>query len=139
MNKIIRLETANLSMCFRFWDFEFNIEKRKRIESDILSGNRSMFVYVYAGEYVAGVSLSVYDEGTYLISYLAVEERYQNKGCGTALIEFACAYAKARNQKRILLEVDFDNIRAKRLYQKLGFSAEEANPQNRIRMIKYLT
>lgn len=78
MNEIIQLEPANLDRCFRFWDFEFNIEKRKRIESDLVSGKRSIFVYVYAGKYIAGVSLSVYDEDTCLI-YLAVEERYQNK------------------------------------------------------------
>lgn len=138
MDGIIRLEAANLSKCFRFWDFEFDREKRKRLESDIASGKRSMFVYVYDREYVGGISLSAYGEDTYLISYLAVEEPYRNKGCGTALIKFACAYAKERNQKRVLLEVDCDNIGAKKLYQKLGFSSERSDLQNRIRMIKYL-
>lgn len=139
MNEIIPLEVANICRCFRFWDFEFNIEKRKRIENDIIRRKRSMFVYEYAGEYVAGVSLSTCDEDTCCISYLAVQENYQNKGIGTALIKYACDYAKGLNIKRVLLEVDYGNIRAKKLYQRLGFSDDEINPQSRIRMIKYLT
>ena len=135
---IIRLEVAGLYRCFCFWDFEFNIEKRKRIENDIISRKRSMFVYEYAGKYVGGVSLSTYDEETGCISYLAVEGNYQNKGIGTALIKFACDYAKDLNFKRVLLEVDYGNIRAKKLYQRLGFLDDELNPQSRIRMIKHL-
>lgn len=139
MDKIIQLGVANLRKCFRFWDFEFNMEKRKRIENDIISGKRSMFVYVYAGKYVAGISLSTCDEDTCYISYLAVEENYQNKGIGTALIKFACDYAKDLNFKRVCLEVDYGNKRAKKLYQELGFSDDEINLQSRIRMIKHLT
>ncbi len=37
LNEIIQLEVANLHKCFRFLDFEFNMEKRKRIENDIIS------------------------------------------------------------------------------------------------------
>lgn len=139
MNEIIPLEAANLCKCFCFWDFEFNMEKRKRIENDIMSGKRSMFVYEYEGEYVAGISISTYDEDTCCISYLAVEENYQNKGIGTALIKFACDYAKELIFKRILLEVDDSNIRAKKLYQRLGFLVDEMELQGRIRMIKHLT
>lgn len=138
MNEIIRLEAANLRRCFGFWDFEFNAEKRKRIEGEIVSGKRRMFVYVYEGEYVAGVSLSAYDEDAYLMSYLVVEEGYRNKGIGTVLIKFACAYANDQSAKRVLLEVDNDNIKARELYQKLGFSESKTNSQSRIRMIKHL-
>ena len=98
-----------------------------------------MFVYEYAGKYIGGVSLSTYNQDTCCISYLAVEENYQNKGIGTALIKFACDYAKDLNFKKVLLEVDYDNIRAKNLYQRLGFWDDEMNPQSRIRMIRYLT
>lgn len=139
MNEIIPLEVAKLCKCFRFWDFENNMEKRKRIENDIISKKRSMFVFEYEGKYVAGVSLSTCDEDTCCISYLAVEENYQNKGIGTALIKFACDYAKNLNFKRVLLEVDYSNKRAKKLYQRLGFSDDEINLQSRIRMIKHLT
>lgn len=139
MNKIIPLEAENLCKCFRFWDFELNMEKRKRIENDIISGKRSMYVFEYAGEYIAGVSISAYVQDACCISYLAVEENYQNKGIGTALIKFVCDYAKDRNFKKVLLEVDYDNVGAKKLYKKLGFSDGGINPQSRIRMIKHLT
>ena len=139
MNEIIPLEVVNLCRCFHFWDFEFNLEKRKRIENDIISGKRRMFVYRYEGEYVAGISLSICDEDTCCISYLSVEEKHQNKGIGTALLKFACNYATEFNIKRALLEVDYGNIRAKKLYHGLGFSDDEINPQGRIRMIKHLT
>lgn len=68
-----------------------------------------MFVYEYAGKYVAGVSLCICDEDTCCISYLAVEENYQSKGIGTALINFACDYAKDLNFKRALLREDVWN------------------------------
>lgn len=42
MNEIIPLKVENLCKCFSFWDFEFNMEKRKRIENDIISGKRRM-------------------------------------------------------------------------------------------------
>ena len=126
MNEIIPLEAEKLYKCFRFWDFEFNMEKRKRIENDIISGKRSMYVFEYAGKYIAGVSISAYDQDACYISYLAVEENYRNKGIGTALI-------------KILLEVDYDNVGARKLYQKLGFSDGEINLQSRISMIKHLT
>lgn len=139
MNEIIPLEAENLCECFRFWDFEFNMEKRKRIENDIISGKRSMYVFEYAGKYIAGVSISAYDQDACCISYLAVEENYQNKGIGTTLIKFACDYAKDRNFKKVLLEVDYGNVRAKKLYQELGFSDGEINLQSRIRLVKHLT
>lgn len=139
MNEIIPLEAEKLYKCFRFWDFEFNMEKRKRIENDIISGKRSMYVFEYAGKYIAGVSISAYDQDACYISYLAVEENYRNKGIGTALIKFACDYAWNRNFKKILLEVDYDNVGARKLYQKLGFSDGEINLQSRISMIKHLT
>lgn len=136
--KIIPLEAANLCRCFDFWDFEFNMEKRERIESDMNSGRRSMFVFAHEERYVGGVSLSALDENTCCISYLAVEEGCKNKGIGTALIKYVCDYAKNLNFKKVWLEVDYANIRAKELYQRLGFSDDEGNPQSRIRMTKYL-
>lgn len=138
MNQIIRLEAVNLHKCFSFWDFERNMEKRKRIENDIVSGKRTMFVYVYAEEYVAGISLSIMKKDTCLISYLAVEEGYRNKGIGTSLIKFVCNYAMNHDSKRVLLEVDFENMGAKKLYQKMGFSEKKISPQGRVRMVKYL-
>lgn len=110
MNEIISLEVENLCKCFSFWDFEFNMEKRKRIENDIISGKRRMYVFEYAGKYIAGVCISTHNQDTCCISYLAVEENYQNKGIGTALIKFACDYAKDLNFKKVFLEVDYGNL-----------------------------
>lgn len=59
-----------------------------------------MYVFEYAGKYIAGVCISTYNQDTCCILYLTVEENY----------------AKDLNSKKVLLEVDYGNIRAKKLY-----------------------
>ena len=84
---IRRIQCSELQNCFSFWDFENNLEKRKRIEHEIDNNIRTMYAYVLNGKYVAGVSLCPADNKTVYLSYLVVNEEYRNQGIGTKIIQ----------------------------------------------------
>jgi len=57
------------------------------------------------------------------IAHLATHEAYRRQGVATALIEFAEALAQAARLSRLALIVATDNLAARRLYERLGFTA----------------
>lgn len=138
MGEIVQIQIEQLSKCFGFWDFKNDVKKRKHIECDITSGKRSMFAYVQDEKYIAGMSLSVYDEDTYLISYLSVEKEHQSMGIGTKMMNFAWKYVKQQKKKRMFLEVDYENVKAKNFYKKMGFIENGIGHKGRVCMIKKL-
>lgn len=54
-----------------------------------------------------------------LIEEIYISENFRNKGIGTKLFEFL--KEKYKNYKRIRLEVEKGNIKAKQLYEKMDF------------------
>lgn len=134
MNSIKRLQLNEIQNCFSFWDFEDNLEKRKRIESEIVNDIRRMYAYILNSEYVAGMSLHPLENNTIYLSYLVVKERYRNQGIGTKMIQYACQISKNKGYSYIILNVDNDNPNAKRLYEKLGFVAVETDNSGKTKM-----
>ncbi|MBE5877892.1 MAG: GNAT family N-acetyltransferase [Lachnospiraceae bacterium] len=62
-------------------------------------------------------------EGEYMVCHtLATAPDQQGRGLGKQLVEFCIAYAKEQGFQGIRLDVVPDNIPAKRLYEKCGFS-----------------
>ncbi len=120
-NNIKRLQRSDIQKCFSFWDFENNLEKRKRIECEVENEIRTMYAYILKDKYVAGMSLSSMDNKTIYLSYLVVNEEYRNQGIGTKMIRYACRTSKKEGYSYIVLNVDNDNMDAERLYKKLGF------------------
>jgi RimJ/RimL family protein N-acetyltransferase len=55
---------------------------------------------------------------------IAVLDAWRGRGVGTALLQAAEAWARARNLDRLLLSVDTANEDAARLYERLGFEPE---------------
>lgn len=45
-NSIKRIDCSEIQNCFSFWDFEKNIEKRKRIEFEVENNIRIMYAYI---------------------------------------------------------------------------------------------
>lgn len=45
-NRIKRIDCSEIQNCFSFWDFEKNIEKRKRIEFEVENNIRIMYAYI---------------------------------------------------------------------------------------------
>lgn len=61
------------------------------------------------------------DNSRFLIDGLAVHPDWQGKGVGSALIDALAAEARARGYDRLRLDVADHNIRARALYERLGF------------------
>lgn len=134
MNNIKRLQVHEIQNCFSFWDFEDNLEKRKRLESEIVNDRRRMYAYILNSEYVAGMSLYPSENNTIYLSYLVVKGGYRNQGIGTKMIQYACQISKNKGYSHIMLNVDNDNPNAERLYEKLGFVAVETDDSGKTKM-----
>ena len=137
-DNIKRIQVNDLCNCFSFWDFEYNIEKRIRIENEMIAETRQIYAYISEGKYVAGMSLQQLENNVVYLSYLVVKEDCRNQGIGTEMIEYACQLCKKNRNLYLMLSVDKDNSGAENLYRKLGFTKTEVNNDNRIEMIKYL-
>lgn len=75
----------------------------------------------YAGLMAAG------GEGD--VQTIAVDERHQGAGLGTALLTDLVAEASRRGCEDVLLEVRIDNLRAQRLYERFGFEPVGIRPR----------
>lgn len=60
-----------------------------------------------------------YDD--FYIGNLVVAPDFRGQGIGTELLKISLELARAKNCKRVLLDVLFENERAKNLYDRLGF------------------
>lgn len=132
------IQSNELENCFSFWDFKNNSEKRNKIEREIADEKRIMYVCILDGEYVAGMSLQQFENDTVYLSYLAVKEDCRNHGIGTEMIKSAFKLSQENGNRFVKLNVDYDNLNAKKLYEKLGFVEIEKNSCGRIEMIKDL-
>ncbi|MBR6024003.1 MAG: GNAT family N-acetyltransferase [Methanobrevibacter sp.] len=60
-------------------------------------------------------------KGDFYIAEIAVDKDYRSKGYGNKIIKDVLNHAKNNNYKRVILDVDFRNAKAKSLYERLGF------------------
>ena len=65
-----------------------------------------------------------YDEETYNIWHMMIDEKYQGKGYGTKVIKLCIDYIKTKpfgKSNNIILTCNIDNTHAIYIYEKLGF------------------
>ena len=55
------------------------------------------------------------------LAEIAIDESQRGKGLGRKVIQDVINYAKSKNYSRVILDADFRNAGAKRLYESLGF------------------
>ena len=55
------------------------------------------------------------------IAEIAIDENQRSKGYGTRVIKDVIEYARNEGYKRVILDADFRNPKAKALYERLGF------------------
>ena len=55
------------------------------------------------------------------IAEIAIDENQRSKGYGTKVIEDVIDYAQKNGYKRVILDADFRNPKAKALYERIGF------------------
>jgi len=71
------------------------------------------------------------EEDDFYISVIVVDKQYRNRGIGAYLLKETIMIAKEKGCKKIVLDVDKDNITAQSLYKKFGFvSYEEDKRKN---------
>ena len=64
-------------------------------------------------------------EGEAYIGELVVEPSSEGRGIGTGLVDAAMAWARSRGHGRIAVSTGAANLRARRLYERLGFEEED--------------
>ena len=60
-------------------------------------------------------------EGDLYVAELAIDSSLRGKGLGKQVLDDVVCYARDRNLNRVILDADFRNEGAKKLYEKLGF------------------
>ena len=79
-----------------------------------------MYGYVYGGEIVGFLSMSVEEPKAY-IQDIAIRPAYQNRGFGSQLLRFALEKAKTLHCEKIALGMVHDNVPLRSWYEKQGF------------------
>ena len=97
---------------------------------ELVSGNRITFIYSVNDEFIGEGSLvfqnddpdyTIPDKRIYL-SRMIVKEGYRNCGIGGIIVDYLIDYAKQLGFEEITLGVDTDNLNARHLYEKKGFT-----------------
>lgn len=96
-----------------------------------------IFVALLDGKIVAMVNI-LYTLSTALGAKVAiledmiVDKRYRGQDIGSALMDFALKYIKAKGCKRITLLSDSDNFKAHKFYEKQGFVKSAMMPFRKV-------
>ncbi len=61
------------------------------------------------------------NQGDFYIAEIAVDKTLRGQGLGKQILCEVIEYAKKNNFNRVILDADFRNTAAKRLYEKMGF------------------
>ena len=78
-------------------------------------------------------------EGLAIVSWVAVDPDYWGHGIATRLMEDLLGFLRAKNFRRVILWTHQDNVRAQRMYERLGFmlAAEQMNDSAGALVIQY--
>lgn len=81
---------------------------------------------IYHKDIIAGYVMVIYDydEETYNIWHMMIDEKYQGNGYGTAAVGLCIDYIKSKpfgESNIIVLTCNIDNTTACRIYEKFGF------------------
>lgn len=126
---IERLDPKDYSKCSNIWDMRKQPYALKWYD-EIISGNRLVFIYKINDDFIGEGALvlengdpdyTINQQRIYL-SRLIVKLEYRNCGIGGIIIDYLVNYAKKLGYKEVSLGVDIDNISARHLYEKKGFT-----------------
>lgn len=90
-------------------------------EGEILAGGGEVLFAVLNGVVVGTVALKPETEGSFELTKMAVDERWQGRGYGKRLLEAACAVARTRGARRVILYSQRGLQAAVTMYLKYGF------------------
>ena len=127
--QIALLSPDRFGMCGNIWDMEGQADLAERFKSELVSGNRSTYVYSENGQYIAEVSLVrdtgdldyTQEEKRIYLSRLIVKQSDRGRGIGRTLLRYAIDEAKKMGYAELSVGVDLDNYPALKLYTSEGF------------------
>ncbi|WP_025786192.1 GNAT family N-acetyltransferase [Sporosarcina sp. D27] len=129
-NQIKKLNHEDYNKCSNIWDMDQKPKMAKIFYDELVSGNRVTFIYLENNEFIGEGSLvfkntdpdyTIPDRRIYL-SRMIVKEEFRNRGIGGIILDFLIEYAQQLGFQEIALGVDTDNIHARHLYEKRGFT-----------------
>ncbi|MGB3040273.1 MAG: GNAT family N-acetyltransferase [Candidatus Nanopelagicales bacterium] len=77
-------------------------------------------------------TLDRHEPGEWYLQAIAVSPRARGHGVGTRMFERAIAQARESGSERLTLDVDVKNVRAQRLYERLGLKADYSTKPARL-------
>lgn len=101
---------------------QFLLERFKNNESFIFSASYENKIVGFTQIYPTFSSLQM--KKIYILNDLYVNEEYRSLGIGSSLITHVKDVAQKNNINTIILETASDNIKAKALYESLGFNRD---------------
>ena len=126
---IIKLDIADYQKCSNIWDMQRQSELADKFYNELLTGNRTTYIYTIDNEFVGEISLvKEMNDSDYTIpnqriyvSRLIVKYEYRRQGIGRKLIDFITEKAKSQDYTEMSIGVDLDNYPALKLYMESGF------------------
>lgn len=101
---------------------ELDFKAAKRLTTKEAVNDTDMINYgAFTNGEMAGYCFFKYFEKEIPIIAIGVCDKYQNRGIGRNLLQFALNEAKAANKKGVRLTTFKDNFRAQHLYRSVGF------------------
>lgn len=97
--------------------------------SDLTYGINMGYVWIADGKLVGNTSIypmKQHSADTWIIANVGVHPDFQRRGIATQLMRASLESIRARGGKHAVLQVNFDNDTARRLYERLGFTNERA-------------
>lgn len=128
--KIIKLNPEDYNKCRNIWDMDKQPKMAKVFYDELVSGNRITFIYLEENEFIGEGSVvfrnndpdyTIPDKRIYL-SRMIVKEEFRNRGIGGIILDYLIDYAEQLGYEEIALGVDIDNLNARHLYEKKGFT-----------------
>ena len=127
---IIKLDPKDFRRLGSIWDMNKHAEITKIRYEQLVSGNRIIFVYNENGEFLGEGDIvfnindpdyTIANKRIYL-SRMIVREEHRCRGIGQTILDYLVDYARSIGYEEMSLGVNIDNIGARWLYEKNGFT-----------------
>lgn len=127
---IATLKIEDYSRCSNIWDMNNQKALADKFYDEVISGNRTIYIYSIDDEYIAEIALvKEMDDSDYTIpdkrayvSRLIVKPEFRQQGIGKQLVGFVKRIAKEQGFSELSIGVDLDNYPALKLYISSGFN-----------------
>ena len=129
MEQIIKLNIVDYNRCSNIWNMNRQKDLAEKFYAELLSGNRTTYIYTVDDEFVGEISLvrdmkdsdyTISGKRAY-VSRLIVKPEFRRRGIGRKLVDFIFEEAIKSDYSELSIGVDVDNFAALKLYVNAGF------------------